>query len=106
MRAFDSDDHAGELLSLLPGELAVHVVEVVFVFRSTHSGPDYVELGEHTGSGTIDDLVLEVIEVSPTRASGVDDGRNTVAQGEAVGVYREIACIGAAFSCSCVNVSM
>ena len=85
MRAFDSDDHAGELLSLLPGELAVHVVEVVFVFRSTHSGPDYVELGEHTGSGTIDDLVLEVIEVSPTRASGVDDGRNAVTQGEPSG---------------------
>src|SRR5436309_6524094 len=45
---------------------------------------DDIEEGEHARFGAIDDAGFELLEVAPARASGVGDGGDAGAKGEAI----------------------
>ena len=86
MRRLDADNHAGVTAGQIGGGLRLHVGEILFELAAPHAVADDVEEGQDARLRSIDDAGLEVVEVAPAGAAGVDDGRHADAQGEAVGI--------------------
>src|SRR5215510_2229677 len=78
--------------------LGLHVRKVLLKLSATHAIADDIDEGQHTGLGTIDDPLLEVLEISPARASGVGDRGDSRPESEAVGINAIITGVGASFA--------
>ena len=53
-----------------------HVLQILFEFPAAHAVADDVEQGEHACRGSIDDALLEVVEIAPSRSACIDDRRD------------------------------
>ncbi len=98
VRRLDADDHLRIARRHLGGGLAVHVEGVLFVAAAAHPSAHDVEHHQDAGLGAIDDAVLEVFEIAPAGAAGIDHGGDAGAEGETVRQNTEIAGIGAALA--------
>src|SRR6202034_2890165 len=65
-----------------------------------------VEEGENARFGAVDDALLEVFEVPPAGAAGVDYRGNANAEGKAVGRHAVVAGVGAALAGSRVDMNV
>jgi len=85
VRRLDADDHAGELTDALGRQPGVHVPQVLLGRPPLHPVADDIEKGEDACRRAIDDLPLELVEVAPTGAAGIDHRGDAGAKGESVG---------------------
>jgi len=63
----------------------VHVRDVLLVLVAAHARADDVEQSKNASLRTVDDALLEVLEVLPARAACVDNCCDAGPEGEAVG---------------------
>ena len=99
-----ADDQPRILLRHVGRRLGLHVVEILLVLPAAHAVADDVEEGEDAGLGSIDDALLEVLEVAPAGASGVRNGCHTDAERVAVGIQAVVTGVGSPLPCSGVGV--
>ena len=69
VRDFDADDHARMLPDAHRGQPGVHVGEVLLDRPALHAGADDVDERQDARARAIDDLLLELEEVAPSRAA-------------------------------------
>src|SRR5580698_11395032 len=74
---------------------SVHVGRVLLVLGPAHTSADDVELSKNARLGAVNDALLEVFEVAPTRAAGIDYSCHANAKSEAIGRHAVVTCIGA-----------
>ena len=94
MRRLDADDDAAIFPRHVGRRLGFHVVEIVLELGTAHAGADDIEEREHARLRSIDDALLEVLEVAPAGAPRVGDRRHAGAKREAVGVHAVVAGVG------------
>src|SRR5205814_8606357 len=83
-----------------------HVGEVLLELVAPHAGADDVEERQDAGLGAIDDAILEVVETSPPRRSGIGDGGDAGPQREAVRIQAVVAGVGSTLGRSGVHVNV
>ncbi len=103
---FDADHDVGIFLRHRRGGFAVHVGGVLLIAAAPHAAADDVEHRQHAGPGAVDDAVLEILEVAPAGAAGIDHGGDPGAESEAVRRYREVAGIGALLAGAVIDMDM
>src|SRR5207248_8562783 len=81
-----------------------HIREVLLELATAHAVAHDVEEGEHAGFRSIDDALLEVLEIPPTRTPRVGDRRHSRSKCKAVGVDAVVARIGPLLSRAGVHV--
>ena len=91
VRRLHADDEAGELADAHRRQARVHVGKVLFDRSALHARPDDVDEREDARPRPVDDLDLELPEVPPAGAAGVDDGRHAGADGVRIGLHGDIA---------------
>src|SRR5215510_1504678 len=101
--AYDQALMAKRHFSRRPG---FHVRKVLLKLSAPHAIADNIDERQHTGLGTIDDPLLEVLEISPARASGVGDRGDSRPESEAVGINAIITSVRASFARPRKNVNM
>ena len=96
MCGLDTDDQALMTQRHLRRRRDFHVFEIALESPAAHSVANDIEECQHARLGAIDDVVLEIFEITPSRAAGIRHGRHVHAEGEAVGVETEVPGIRAA----------
>ena len=91
VRGLDADDLVAMLAHAHRRERRVHVAQILLDRAALHAGADDVEEREDARPRSIDDLLLELQEVAPSRAAGVDDRRDAGARCVRIGLHRDVA---------------
>src|SRR5215475_8176430 len=86
--------------------LRFHLSKVLLKLPAPHAIADNIDERQHSGLGTIDDPLLEVLEISPARASGVGDRGDSRPESEAVGINAIIPSIGPPCASPCEDMNM
>src|SRR5688572_24262713 len=82
----DAHNDVRILLDLYSGSDRVHVFHILFISPViAHTTPENVQEYKHPGFRFINDSCLEVIEVPPSRHSGIHDRCASEEQGRVVG---------------------
>ena len=85
VRHLDADDHARVLADAHRRQLGVHVVRILLGRPALHPRADDVEERQDPRLRGVDDVGLELAEVAPAGAAGVDQRRLAAAERMAVG---------------------
>jgi hypothetical protein len=90
MRRLDADDQARVLADPHRRQLRIHVGEVLLDGPAFHARADDVDEGEDARPRPIDDVLLELKEVPPSRSPRVDERGLPVAERMVIGRHRLI----------------
>lgn len=106
VRGFNAYDDTRIFFGHFGGRGGLHVRLIVFILGSAHTGANDIEESEDASFGTVDDVSFEILEIFVAGGACVGNGGNAIAEGEAVGEERVIACVGTLFPGAGVNVDV
>ena len=106
VRGLDSHHQVFVLQRARGGGFRIHVGGVLLDFAAAHAVAHDVHEGQHARAGAVDHAVLEVGEVAPAGAAGIDHGGDAGAESEAVRVDAVIAGVGVARAGAGIDVDV
>src|SRR5258708_19503223 len=77
-----------DIIAVLPGylscQLTIHILRVLFISAAPHARSNDIQEGQHPCPGIVDHLLLKYREITPAGRAGIDDRRDTRAEGKPI----------------------
>ncbi len=104
--SLDADNGVGILERHGRRLFPIHVIHVLLVVAAAHARADNIEHGKYARLRAIDNAILEVLKVAPSRATCIHHRRDPNPESETIRRHTQIASIGVALARARVNMNV